>query len=117
MMLPPEGFATVPISFGCNGEVVAGSSPRGIKRGGHNDAHPATHLTFPPFSGKNTYRVRPAPLTRTAPIASGTLWVAILLIPGCALVVGVAAEVDLLDDELLLPQAAASRASGTTSRA
>ena len=121
-MLPPEGFAMVPTKLGCTGEVVAGFPPASSKSGGHNDAHPPTHLIVPPFSGKNTYRVRPPPLVRIAPIP-GALWVASLLIPPSAvlvvgvdalLVAGVAAGVDLLDDELLLPQAAASSASGTT---
>jgi hypothetical protein len=125
-MLPPGGFATLPISDGCTGDVASGFPSGRSNSGGHNDVHPPTHLTVPPFSGKNTYRVRPFPLTKTAPIPPGTLWVAILLIPWFALlaveadavaVVGVPAGVDLLGDELLLPQAAASRASGTTSRA
>ena len=116
-MRPPEGSATVPTSARCTGEVVAGFPSRDSKSGGHSDAHPPTHLTFPPFSGRNTYSVRPRPLVKTAPIPSGTLWVAILLTPDGALVVGVAAGVDLLDDELLLPQAAASSASGRTRRA
>ena len=121
-MLPPDGLATVPTSAACTGEVVAGFPPEGARSGGHNDAHPPTHLTFPPFSGKNTYTVRPFPLTKTAPIPPGTRCVAILVIPGCAAllvdeVVCVAAGVELLNAELLLPQAAASRASGTTSGA
>jgi hypothetical protein len=117
MMLPPEGLATVPTSAGCTGEVVAGFPPDGAKSGGHIEAHPPTHLTFPPFSGRNTYTVSPLPLTRAAPIPPGTRWVAILVTPCAALVVdepvGVAAGVERLDDEL--PQDAASRARGTTS--
>jgi len=113
-MLPPDGLATVPTSAGCTGEVLAGFPPEGARSGGHNDAHPPTHLTFPPFSGKNTYTVRPFPLTKTAPIPPATRCVAILFCAALVVdeVLGVAAGVELLDDELL-PQAAASRASGS----
>lgn len=118
-MLPPDGFATVPISAGCTADVVAGFPPDGARSGGQTEAQAPTHLTFPPFSGENTYRVRPFPLTRTAPIPPATRWVASLVTPCDAAVVVdevlvVAAELEVFDDELL-PQAAARRASGKTS--
>lgn len=117
--VPPDGFLAVPIKFGCTAEVAVGFRLETSNRGGHAEAHPPVHATFPPFSGMNTYRVRPFPLVSTDPMLEN-LCVASFVAPPSAAAVDEAGEraddVVLPDDELLLPHAAASRATGTTNR-
>jgi hypothetical protein len=119
-MVPPEGSATVPTRFGCTTEVVAGFAPEADTMGGHVVAHPPVHTTFPPFSGVNTYRVRPCALVRTDPMLEN-LCVDSLNPPPCEWAVPDAGEraVDVVGvfDAELLPHAAATKASGTTNRA
>ena len=117
-IVPPDGSVTVPTRFGCTAEVVAGFPPEADNIGGHTDAQPPVHATFPPFSGMNTYRVRPFPSVRTDPTLEN-LCVESLIPPPCAAAVLDAGERadDVPDDELLLPHAAAAKASGTTKSA
>ena len=118
-MLPPDGFATVEIIEAFALPDADGLCPEDAVNGGHSEAQLPVHTTFPPFSGVNAYSVRPCALTSTLPKPEIIRVERAPVVAG-ALVAGVddvAAEVDLLELGLLLPHAAAIKASGRSNRA
>jgi hypothetical protein len=113
-MLPPEGFETVEIIEAFAPPDTPGFSPELALTGGHNEAQLPVHATFPPFSGVNAYRVRPCSLTSTVPRPEIVRVEIAAIVVGAVEVAGVDEADAGLELELLLPQAAASRASGRT---
>jgi hypothetical protein len=113
-MLPPDGLAAVEIIEALTPPAADGFCPDDAVNGGHSDAQLPVHTTFPPFSGVNTYNVRPCPLTSTVPRLP-TLRVESEVVVLDELELPADAEFEL--ELLLLPQAIANMASGATSKA
>jgi hypothetical protein len=102
---------------------MVGFDPLEIFSGGQTAAQPPTQVTLLALSGAKVYSVRPWPLTSTVP-RPGSVRVAsatdeLELEDGVELLAGAADELVLLElvFELLLPHAAAIKASGTSNRA
>ena len=118
---PPDGLGSLETSGPLTPPASDGFCPAPIASGGQTDAQPPKHVTLLAPSGTNTYSVRPCPLTSTEP-TPGSVFVESATAEAAGavgVVFGVVAAgvgaVELV--LLLLPQAAASRASRLISNA